>query len=502
MVVLLVGVFAGFKLVSKEETNPPTVENVPLGQQLLYLESETAAQAASWLKELKLSPSDNGVVGTMLPYHLLSYLKMEQKTAIHQSGMDNFYDNQSLENAAIANLENGYALTTEILENSGLYFSRDHTDIGFWEIVEPTPGEYHYDIPDLIISSAQTDNIRNLITLLPFALWDQENAGYPPNSQNNQLYLGDYFPLSKNTGPGPAYNLTAYENFLSRLKDRYDGNGANDLAGLKFGLNYFEINNEPEGSGGGYKNKANDYITLLQKSREALGSNAIIMNGGALEWITQPEISTFWNTFFENGGNNYIDIFNMHYNDERNYPTTTFDNFETVLDYWDNLMTAHGGRKPIWITEFGTFAGTQGGRTQSEDDQAEWYLEHFCFGAARGVKKIFIDFSGDNVSGIGQSAMTYTAIGNPTPTARLIFYTQKLMNYKLAAFTDCEEIVKSEQYRFTVGGKSVCVLWGTHPLPMGLSGRTLKVTDVYGNETTTSSLTLTSHPVFVEVIGI
>ena len=48
--------------------------------------------------------------------------------------------------------------------------------------------------------------------------------------------------------------------------------------------------------------------------------------------------------------------------------------------------------------------------------------------------------------------MTYTTIGSPTPTVRLIFYTQKLMNYKLTAFTECEEIVKGEQYRFTVGG--------------------------------------------------
>ena len=159
-------------------------------------------------------------------------------------------------------------------------------------------------------------------------------------------------------------------------------------------------------------------------------------------------------------------------------------------------MTAHGGRKPIWITEIGTFAGTWRGITQSEEYQAEWYLKYFAFGAARGVKKIFIDFPGDIIMGIGMSGMTYTTMGDPTPTARLIFYTQKLMNHKLTAFTGCEELVKGEQYRFTVGGKSVYVLWGTHSLPSDLNGKTLKGTDVYGNETTTSSLSLTKSPPF------
>ena len=68
---------------------------------ILYLETETAAQAASWLKELKLSPSDNGAVGAMLPYHLLVYIKGDQKAAIQQRGMDQFYDDQSLKNATM-----------------------------------------------------------------------------------------------------------------------------------------------------------------------------------------------------------------------------------------------------------------------------------------------------------------------------------------------------------------------------------------------------------------
>ena len=43
---------------------------------------------------------------------------------------------------------------------------------------------------------------------------------------------------------------------------------------------------------GGYKNKPNDYIAL-QKSREALGTDTIIVNGGALEGITDPDVPTF-----------------------------------------------------------------------------------------------------------------------------------------------------------------------------------------------------------------
>ncbi|KKW35671.1 MAG: hypothetical protein UY81_C0038G0006, partial [Candidatus Giovannonibacteria bacterium GW2011_GWA2_53_7] len=100
------------------------------------------------------------------------------------------------------------------------------------------------------------------------------------------------------------------------------------------------------------------------------------------------------------------------------------------------------------------------------------------------------------------SAMLYAADVTSTPTARLLLYTVKLMNSKLAGFSDVTELVSNEQYRFTVNSEPVYIVWGDDPLPTALTGETLLVTDIYGNTTTTTDYTLTDLPVFITVAPI
>ena len=87
-----------------------------------------------------------------------------------------------------------------------------------------------------------------------------------------------------------------------------------------------------------------------------------------------------------------------------------------------------------------------------------------------------------------------------TFTAQLMFYTQKLINLKLSSFAHCTELVRDEQYEFTVDGQPVYVVWGAGSPPTAWAGHVVKVTDVFGNETITSTPVLTSRPVFVEIL--
>ncbi|MBI4407080.1 MAG: fibronectin type III domain-containing protein, partial [Candidatus Kerfeldbacteria bacterium] len=164
------------------------------------------------------------------------------------------------------------------------------------------------------------------------------------------------------------------------------------------------------------------------------------------------------------------------------------------LDYYIEVLSNHSLTLPIWLTEFGSYTDDE----VTEVAQASWHVKNFSFAAARNVDKIFIDVFGGGDS-LGQSAMLYRAADTDPWTARLLFYTQKLMNSKLASFTDCEELVYGEQYRFTVGAESVYVLWGDDALPSELVDEVLTVVDIYGHTTYTDSLVLTTEPVFVTV---
>ena len=452
----------------------------------LFLETPTASQAASWLKELRLTPSPAAVVHVMNPYHIQRLLSNAQRSQIHSVGMAGFYEDEELEDATRATLGAQYRIRSELMRAGGLYFSRDLTGPAFWEIVEPERGGFHYYLTDMILSNSRRSGGAELMVVQPYASWDQAAAGYPANSENESFFTGgDFFVLKENTGPGPAFDLAAYEDFLAHLK-------------AHAGESFWEIANEMDGGNGGTysgSSGALQYIELLRSSRRALGPEAVIVNGGSIGFIGFPEVAAFWPAFFSNGGGALIDVLNLHYPSEWDEAAQDSSKLEELLDFFNGYLAAGSLTKEIWLTEF-----VIGDSTLSEQQVAEWYLERFSFAAARGARKIFVelaDTKGKNgLAPLGVSAMFY--IQDEAFVAQLAFYTQKLINAKLTGFVGCTELVKDKQYEFSVNGKPVFVLWGAGQLPPALAGHAVKVTDVFGNETVTSAPLLTASPVFVE----
>lgn len=454
----------------------------------LFLETPTASLAAPWLKALALAPSPRAVVHAMNPYHIQRILSDTTRNEIHAAGMAGFYATPPLEGNTLETLRLAYQTRSGIMRSGGIYFSRDLTGEGFWDIVEPQPGVFHYEITDAILNAAGGAAGGSLMVIQPYASWDQLAADYAPKPENDSMFLGgDFFVLKQNTGPGPAFNLPAYENFLSHLKE-HTGQG------------FFEIANEMDGgNGASYPNSAGAlaYIELLKSSRRGLGPDATIVNGGSIGFLDVQANKDFWITFFSNGGGALIDVLNVHYPGEWNQAFQDSSELGEFLDFFHGVMAANSVVKDIWITEF-----VIGDSSFDEQQVAEWYLKRFSFAAARGTRKIFVEFAdfhgSKGLAPLARSAMFYTE--GQTFTAQLMFYTQKLINLKLSSFTACSELARDEQYEFAVNGHPVYVLWGAGSPPAALAGHVVKVTDVFGNETVTSTPVLTSSPVFVEIL--
>jgi hypothetical protein len=139
-----------------------------------------------------------------------------------------------------------------------------------------------------------------------------------------------------------------YKTFLSRLVDRYDGDGVNDMPGLTIPVKHWEIGNEPSMQGDRhtfFRGTEEEFVELTRESYETVKSecpDCQVIQGGAAG-INIEHIG-FWEKFFELGGGDYVDITNIHY-------IRYMDEDTLNVAGWKDLLERHGVDKPIWVTE-------------------------------------------------------------------------------------------------------------------------------------------------------
>jgi len=485
--------------------NSPTPSAIPTECVVQTLgETASAALAATWLKNLELPIAEESHLGAMEAFGF--DLDGPAKEFIRSNGAAAFYANTALLSNQLDSLDCRYQNQASWLAGGGISHARSNLTTFPWGMIETSKGTFHWEIADLMVMRAQEKKLSMVGLILPFADWDQAGNPAMPSECTEVLAASFYWLIGGHYGP--VGNLDDYRNFVSALAERYDGDGVDDMPGLAGPIKFWEVNNEPEATCGGYGGHVAEYVSLLEATHDTVTAhipNAVILNGGALE-ASGPDVEQFWQDVFTLGGNAYFDVMNIHYNREKMVQAfSTLDNYRQVVDFFRGLMTDAGDMKPIWITEFGTYSGsptTQSGDTlpeQSEEFQAGWFVRNEVDGFARGVDKFFPDLWGGAPPGGTLDPISAGRLIDGNRNVRLYFYTQKLLQHKVGAFDSAAEIADG-QYRIVTGGNTLYVLWGSGAaLPAEITGQ-IVVTDVYGNEQTmdASALTLTDSPVFVE----
>ncbi len=246
-----------------------------------------------------------------------------------------------------SNLKRILQQRTDLLKQSGFVADRDIAGYFTWNVIEPKKGEFNWNQTDALVHEAERADVKLSVVVQPFAAWDQVNTEANPGCKGPDFAYYDY-------KAGAPNDWGEYKNFLTQVAGRYNGKVAT-----------WEIGNEVEGSCGGYQNNAEGYVKLLNVSYETIKAadpRAKVLNGGALEAFGKAEAEetkSFWRKFFELGGGSYTDYFNLHYNAAKAGGVATDSaSFTDNLAFYNGLMDQNGGRKPIWITEFGTYSGT------------------------------------------------------------------------------------------------------------------------------------------------
>jgi len=455
-------------------------------------------------------------------------------------------DNSAYQNL-LSNLKKLIQDRTKLVKTTGFSIDRELVPYFTWNVIEPQKGKFDWELTDIYVKGATDVGVKISAVIQPFASWDQRDT-----QTSKEMLDFAYFDYKA----GPPNDLAEYKNFLTKTVERYKDKVA-----------VWEIANEPENPGGGYQNNPEGYFDLVKITSETIKKadpKAKVTNGGAMPIVGMRESDSFkayWTKFFALGGNQYIDYFNVHYNIERSQDVKLDPAiFEQDLVAFNNLMDKNGGRKPLYLTEFGIYSGAPsepapmaGGPTQEQGqiqnqppsggkcgdgicDAFEKANPNACsqdcggsmpsgspsqntqsnqgktlpnlsenVQAALYFKDSILAFANGikvifiDLIGPDNSIVGSSMAFNTDGQPRLFLTTLKTINQKLAGFSKVEKIVDG-QYKFTIGNKIIYALWSGN-LPTAISGQ-VKVIDLTGEEKSMNAREIefsNQHPVLIEI---
>ena len=360
-------------------------------------------------------------------------------------------------------------------------WDRPHPGPFIWGRIELEEGKYSWREADTYVQAIQNLNFATLATIWPFAEWDQTNwgpAGTSPLIFENELGKGRRKP----------YNMDGYGRFVSALVERYDGDGKDDMPGLKYPVKYWEASNEPSMQGGEltfFEGSSENYLEILKATYQAVKEadpEAKVLHAGVAG--IEPFMVSFWEPVFEKG-NQYFDIANIHsigVSDELNVP-----DFKT-------LLSRYGIDKPVWVTE------AQHSVEIGLEEHGRILAKSYVIAFACGADKVF--YTMFKVPTFAPSQHRQAALIDVNGVKRPAYYALKTLIQEVENFTSAEKLAES-QYKFAVGERTIYVLWGIGKIPEEITGEVL-VTDIYGKEAriNSSAINMRESPIFVESIHI
>ncbi|MDQ7826703.1 MAG: hypothetical protein RDV48_28125 [Candidatus Eremiobacteraeota bacterium] len=279
------------------------------------------------------------------------------------------------------------------------------------------------------------------------------NIGLPERLKPNPVKAGK---TGAHDRGGSLWQLNepeeAYLSFVKAAVDRYDGDGKNDMPGLKVPIKYWQFENEPDLRGNsdweGFAHLQEITYKAIKKQCPAAKVMMGGQSGGGIETF-----DAFYAPILKKLGGRFVDIYDFHY-----YGDARLDwrGVKKIYDHIRKTLDSLGYKKTeIWITEMGSYSGAPGDekerqgprqdphrikdRPQTEREQARDVVKRYVYPLALGVKKVFWAFG--LMEGFKHDDGYFDHTGfiydgefdndPPRGTKKLSYYTFKLMTQTL-----------------------------------------------------------------------
>ena len=321
-----------------------------------------------------------------------------------------------------------------------------------WGLMEPIEGDYLWEASDRWVRKWQEDRLGVLVMIWPFAQWDQDicHAEDPPveNPRVFPQYDPDLFLRMY-----PPCDPQSYTAWLNMVVERYDGDGLDDMPGLKYPIRHWEIGNEPDMQSAShtlFQGNSEAYLNLLELSYISVKTadpDAVVLIAAPSKWT--PEVVEYWEPILE-GGSNFFDIGNMH--------SLQGSNDFHASQYRGQLDDSDSSNKPFWITEAGVFMG---GKALEQEELAKITIPNYASAFAAGAQVVFRLTRGHDT---GQVLETYL-----------------LAARTFGDFSSVTSLTENVVQFDMPDGRIVFALWDDGTLPAGVTGK-VKVITYKGEE--------------------
>jgi len=369
-----------------------------------------------------------------------------------------------------------------------------------WQEVEPEKGKFNFAEADYQIDR-QIRHGLIVLGLLPFpsANW---SSSAPESVKVTAQYPGNrarvaYAPRDE----------AEFENYVAKTVGHY-----------RTRIQWWQCFNEPIFTDYslprdlGYTGK--DYAKwTIAFARAAKRANPECKVLAGMGYISDGQIMKDFEEFFAAGGLAVCDAVDIHH-----YPRIRPPEFiEPLLEQLNTLMEKHGGRKPLWLTEYGYYATDDpwivplphhdfDQPLPSERVQAEYAVRWATLCFANGVEKVF--YHAGTCGGINSGSLQgvfFEYGGQP----RKVYAAQAVMAHLLT--TTCRFVKKLalgegvRAYLFRDGARNVCVVWAPKavpPRPLKLADARLVLWDIMGRPQKAREFTPSGTPVYLLADGL
>jgi len=314
---------------------------------------------------------------------------------------------------------------------------RPHPGPFQWGLSEPSPGLYAWDRTDGVVNAIQTERIAILVTLWPFAEWDQaachaDDPKYP--GMLPELGESLYAPC----------DLDAYAAWVAATVERYDGDGVDDMPGLAYPIRHWEVFNEPEMQGpenlAMFQAGPDAYLELLRVSAAAIrGADPLAVVLLAGQAGMHDQFLPYWEPVLS-GAAGLFDLGNIH--SIKSSDTFFAADYRSLID-----ATGHGDRA-FWITE--AYVGDRGGLGRSDDELAKVTITGAVTAFSEGAEMII-------VAGL-------------TKVPQSVLDAWDVVDATIAAFQTVESLTVSSSLFTMSDGTFVYALWDGAALPDSVTG--------------------------------
>jgi len=396
---------------------------------------------------------------------------------------------------------------------------------------EPEEGTFDWIRPDKSISANEEIGTTTLPWLVSSSPWAQTERLRDLNKQaaDRGSPSGSYQNLEL------PPDLDSYRRWVTTVVERYDGDGVDDMPGLKEGIHAWQIENEWTWRWSGTPEELLELHRVASEAVRAADPAAKIVLGGLTgiegaaladgylddgsiivggkpvtaeivrEHPAAKEIFARINIIFDRGAD-YFDVVSLH-------KYGSYDHIPACVAWLEDKMAANGYSRPIIGTEIGgPFIASQEAYTPQAHCDA--LVKYHAVSLACGIQQIY--WSALFGGGTWGPSYTNTNFVYPKGNIRPAYYTYQLLVKKLAGIKSAVRIPvenwdpETRIYKFERESGPIYIAWserinGRH-LTVPIEGKTVRQTDVRANETSLPVhkgrlvLDLTASPVFIEPV--